>query len=200
MTVIVSFYTPDWEYRSRAEQMMRDCDRLELAHDIRPRQSLKNWNRNTAMKPRFIVEMLETHEHIIWLDCDGALLQRPELCLKQPRYTDFMAVPHQTMSDHPTSPRMWHTGLLAVQRTMFASQFVKNWADICQQQQITDELGFELVARSFPGTIKALPPEYLRIIRSGNPVGDTIYNMGISTSPDKMAMKTRQRARGGDGD
>lgn len=191
--VIVSFYTPEWEYRSRAEHLMRDCDRLGLAHDIVSRPSLNNWNRNTAMKPSFIAEMLEKHEHLIWLDCDGVLLQRPEVCLAQPRYTDLMAVPHQTMSDHPTSPRAWHTGLLAVQRTMLATQFVKNWAEICQYQQITDELGFELVARSFLGIIKALPPEYLRIIKPGAPVGNAIYNMGISTSPDKMAMKARQR-------
>lgn len=198
MTVIVSFYTPEWEYRSRAEQLMRDCDRLELAHDIQPRQSMRSWNRNTAMKPRFIAEMLKKHEHIIWLDCDGTLHQRPELCLTQPRYTDFMAVPHQTMNNHATSPRAWHTGLLAVQRTMFSTQFVDFWASMCEKEQITDELGFELVAQGFPGTIKALPPQYLRIIQWGASVGDTIYNMGISTSPDKMAMKARQRARGGD--
>lgn len=195
MTVIVSFYTPEWEYKSRAEQLMRDCDRLGLAHDIQPRDSLNNWNRNTAMKPRFIAEMLQKHEHLIWLDCDGTLYQRLELCLAQPRYTDFMAVPHQTMSNHTTSPRAWHTGLLAVQRTRFSSDFVKAWAEICSYQQITDELGFELVARTFPGTIKALPPQYLRIIKPGDPVGDAVYNMGISTSPDKMAMKARQHSK-----
>lgn len=196
--VIVSFYTPEWEYRSRAEQLMRDCDRLGLAHDIVGRPSLNNWNRNTAMKPRFIAEMLQKHDHLIWLDCDGALYQRPALCMGQPHHVDFMAVPHQTMSDHPTSPRAWHTGLLAVRRTQLSKQFVDSWADICGYQQITDELGFELVTRSFTGTIHALPPEYLRIIKWGEPVGDAVYNMGISTSPDKMAMKARQRARGGE--
>lgn len=196
MTVIVSFYTPEWEYRSRAEQLMRDCDRMGLAHDIVSRSSLKNWNRNTAMKPQFIAEMLQKHEHVIWLDCDGALYKRPTLCLEQPRFTDFMAVPHQTMSNHPTSPRAWHTGLLAVQRTQLSKQFISSWADICGYQQITDELGFELVTRTFTGVIQALPPEYLRIIKWGEPVGDAVYNMGISTSPDKMAMKARQCGRG----
>ena len=193
--VIVSFYTPEWEYRSRAEQLMRDCDQLGIAHDIRARPSLGNWNRNTAMKPQFIREVLSDHQHVIWLDCDGKLISSPSLCLFQPESVGIAAVPHQTMSNHALSPRAWHTGLISILRRDETQAFVSQWEVTCREQEITDELGFHLVAQQWQGMINPLPASYLRIIRKGRIPANTIYGLGLSESPDKMAMKKRQKAK-----
>lgn len=193
--VVVSFFTPEWEYRSRAMQLMKDCDKLGIPHDIRARPSLGNWNRNTAMKPQFIRETLYTHQHVIWLDCDGKLYQRPEQCLLHQPETPFKAVTHQTMSAHPVTPRQWHTGLLSVQRSPSSLLITEAWVKVCEEQQITDELGFHLVTSVRPGCVTPLPLNYLRICRNGRAPSDTVYGLGISESPDKLAMKKRQRTK-----
>ena len=43
--------------------------------------------------------------------------------------------------------------------------------------------------------INPLPASYLRIIRKGRIPANTIYGLGLSESPDKMAMKKRQKAK-----
>ena len=196
--VIVSFYTPEWQYKSRAEALMRDCDRLGLPHDIRPRASLKNWNRNTAMKPRFIQEVMQDHHHIIWLDCDGRLYQRPELCCDQhPKQVPILAVAHQTMRAHTTTPRNWHTGLLSIRNIPAARLLVERWASSCDENDYTDELAFHMVTKGDEDAVLRLPGRYLQVRQMGSAPGDTVYNLGISEAPDKLAMKERQRARGG---
>lgn len=190
--IIISFYTPEWEYASRAKELIHRCNELGLQHDIQPRQSLNNWNKNTAMKPLHIREALRKHEHVIWLDCDGTLFERPELCLSHPEHINILACKHQSMRHHATTPREWHTGMLSIRHSRMSRMFVDRWIDTCDLQNITDELAFHRVALSFAGSIVELPPHYHRTMMRGVNMTGAVYGMGISQSPDKLAMKARQ--------
>ncbi|QCR38746.1 hypothetical protein [Nissabacter sp. SGAir0207] len=187
--VIVSFYTPEWEYASRAQALIRRCDELGLAYDIQPRASRGNWNKNTAMKATFIQEMLAKHEHIIWVDCDGELRQLPALCLAHDSAAPVLAVPHQTM------PRNWHVCVLSIRRTPVSVRLVDAWAEYVKTCDVTDELAFHGVTTGAPGAVAALPTRYCALPRQGVFPADAVWCLGISASPDKMAMKTRQAGK-----
>lgn len=185
---IISFFTPEWLYSARAHELMSDCDRMGLDHYIMARESLKSWNRNTAMKPAFILEALQQFEHVIWMDCDGKLMQRPTLCLQHPQIapnTDILAVPHQTM------PRDYHVGILSIRRNAKTLAFVEDWANTARNQEITDELAFDISYKKHELTICDLPTEYHRVITKGGDLSDAVWAMGISMSPNKLEMKAR---------
>ena len=193
--VIVSFYTHEWEYASRAEALIHRCNELGLAHDIQPRESCGNWNRNTAMKAQFIMEMMAVHEHIIWLDCDGDLRHIPAICVAHAHDEPVLAVPHQTMSDHSTSPRDWHVCVLSIRRTPKSVEFIGRWCDHLVENDVTDELAFHVIAGDFPGMVHALPERYCALPHNGKFQADAVWCQGISKSPDKLAMKARQAAK-----
>jgi len=193
--VIVSFFTPEWEYASRAQALINRCNELGLAHDIQPRESRGNWNRNTAMKAQYIGQMLEKHEHIIWLDCDGELRHVPAICVAHAHDEPVLAVPHQTMADHPTSPRAWHVCVLSIRRTPESLALVDAWIRRLQHSDATDELAFHETTRSLPGLVHALPERYCALPHNGIFQKDAVWRLGISKSPDKMAMKKRQAGK-----
>ncbi|PLR29255.1 hypothetical protein CYR55_22885 [Chimaeribacter californicus] len=187
--VVVSFFTPEWEYASRAAALIRRCDELGLAHDIQPRESRGNWNKNTAMKAEFIREMLAKHEHIIWMDCDGELRQLPVLCIEHEDPRQVLAVPHQTM------PRNWHVCVLSFRRSLFSTLLVERWVDVVRNQDVTDELAFHWVSGICPKRFTPLPTSYCALPQKGQFQADAVWCLGVSTARDKMAMKARQAAK-----
>lgn len=193
--VIVSFYTPEWEYASRAKALMNRCNELGLAHDIQSRESSGNWNKNTAMKAQFIQEMLAKYEHIIWMDCDGELRHIPAICIAHAHDEPILAVPHQTMACHPESPRAWHVCVISIRRTPQSIELVDRWVASLQRYDITDELAFHDVTAATTGLIHALPERYCALPHNGKFQADAVWCLGISKSPDKMAMKARQAAK-----
>jgi hypothetical protein len=187
---VISFFTPDWQYSARAIELMTDCDRMGIAHHIKPRESRDTWNQNTAMKPAFILEALEQFEHVIWMDCDGKLIQPPALCLEHADQfpdADILAVPHQTM------PRDWHVGILSIRRNPKTLAFVEDWAKTARDRDMTDELAFDQIYKKHDLSIQELPKTYHRVIRKGVDLDGAVWAMGISMSPSKLAMKERNR-------
>ena len=193
--VIVSFFTPEWEYASRAQALIHRCNELGLAHDIQQRESRGNWNRNTAMKAQFIGQMLEKHEHIIWLDCDGELRHVPAICLAHSHDEPVLAVPHQTMAQHPTTPRDWHVCILSIRRTPASLALVDEWNRYLELYDATDELAFHAVTSAAPHQVHPLPTRYCALPHKGKFPADAVWCQGISTAPDKMAMKARQSGK-----
>ncbi|ELY2473136.1 hypothetical protein SMB93_003532 [Cronobacter sakazakii] len=186
LPVIVTFYTPEWEYRSRALALAKQCEEMGLRHDFRPMESTGNWLRNTALKASFINRILQQYEHIIWSDCDGVFMARPTLMLDHAAAEPVMAVPHQVL------PRNWQVSCMSFRRTPESLALVARWAEYASEHEVTDELAFHIVTTEMPGLVAPLPTSYCALPKQGNYPADAVYAVGLSKSPDKMAMKARQ--------
>lgn len=185
--IVVTFYTKDWEYEERAFKLKKQCEDLGLSTDFRERPSSSTWIANTAMKARFIYEMLQEHEHILWLDCDGSLNKMPNSVLNQTK--PIAVTKHSTMADHPTSPRRYATGIMGIKRTPATLKMIEAWMKYAEENGATDELAFEKTV--IPRLVEILPDNYLSIMNVSYD-NSAVYGLGLSTSPDKMAMKDRQ--------
>lgn len=190
--VVISFYTPDWEYQDRALALAKQCDEYGLNHDFRLMNSVGSWIRNTAIKASFIYQMAQEYEHVIWLDCDGTLKQRPSLVLEHPVREPIMCVPHQTL------PRNWHVAAISVRQTPESLALLARWAQFTRVNDVTDELAFHEVTTIMSGLVAPLPTSYCSIPDRGIYAPETVYAVGLSKSPDKMAMKAKiaQREQG----
>lgn len=184
--VIISFYTPEWEYRSRAQNLAKQCEEMGIRYDFRPMESTGNWLRNTALKASFINDILQEYEHIVWFDCDGMFMARPSLVLDHTAAEPVMAVPHQVL------PRNWQVSTISVRRTPESLALMARWAEYTRENDVTDELAFHVVTTEMPGLVAPLPISYCALPNRGVYPEDAVYAAGLSKSPDKMAMKARQ--------
>ncbi|NBF24602.1 hypothetical protein [Enterobacter hormaechei] len=181
--VIISFFTQEWEYRSRALALAKQCDEMGIKNDFRPMESTGSWLRNTALKARFINQMLQEYEHIIWFDCDGMFMQRPDLVLEHAVAEPVMAVPHQGL------PRNWQVSSISVRRTEESLALMARWAEYARDNDVTDELAFHIVTTEMPGLVAPLPTSYCALPKSGVYPEGAVYAAGISQSANKLALK-----------
>jgi hypothetical protein len=88
--LVVSFYTPDWEYPTYAKNLQADCDRLNLDCYIEEKFSLENYVNNCNIKPFFIKECLEKFQRpILWMDVDATINKLPEELLDAKEHYDL---------------------------------------------------------------------------------------------------------------
>ena len=190
---VVSFYTQTWLYPERAASLAQRCEELGLSYDIQERKTTGSWRNNTGMKPAYIREMLDKYEHILWVDCDGELFQRPELCINQPDTVDILACPHRT-----NSARDWHVGILSIRSNKRTKAFVDEWVNIVDKNKkndVTDEFAFIQLMKKYPYVIfQALPDNYHVVMTADKDVSDAVFGLGVSRCGDKQrTYKTRDR-------
>lgn len=187
---IVSFYTPNWLYKERALSLMARCEVLGLEHDIQERPDTGHWRTNTALKPRYIRDMLEKHDHVLWLDCDGELYHRPVLCYDQAEDVDIMACPHRTAP--AGKPRDWHVGIMSLRSNERTKAFVDAWIDQVEKNafhEVTDEFAFIQLMQDYPQVkFEALPDNYhvLMIEKNKEKLKEAVWGLGISRDGDKQ--------------
>lgn len=184
--VVVSFYTPEWEYKSRAMKLIEQCKELGLEYDIQERPSRNDWIANTAMKARYIHDMLKVHDHIMWVDCDGSLNKLPTKIMNQTK--PIAVTRHSTMSLHSTDSRRYATGIIGIKRCPDSIELVWDWMKYSEEHKTTDELAFERVV--YDSLVQVLPSSYLSIMGS-NYDSNAVYGLGLSTAPDKMRRKDK---------
>ena len=183
--VVVSFYTRNWEYEKKARELMAACRALQLSFDIQARPDTGKWRTNTALKPTYIREMLDRHGHILWLDCDGALLRQPVECLNHPEDVDIMACPHRTVAG-----RDWHVGILSIRSNPRTRAFIDGWISQVKrhsEHDTTDEFAFIQLMKQHPEVrIRALSDNYHVVIEPGARMANAVYGLCLSRDEDKL--------------
>lgn len=187
-TIVVSFYTNDWEYPQYAEKLKKDCERVGVSHHIRELKSTGDYIRNTALKPSFILSMLkELKTPILWIDCDGSLLSLP-LLVDEPTDADFRA-----KRTPKTSVRTWHVGTLWINYTEKAIKLLENWVQ--QATTRADDSAFEAAVKHVTDAKgEELPPGYFHILKNLKdtaPPG-TVVAHRLSKSPSKVERRSRR--------
>lgn len=183
--VVVSFYTKTWTYETSARTLMSSCRTLQLPFDIQEVADTGKWRTNTALKPAYIRRMLDRHEHILWLDCDGRLLKAPVECLNHPEDVDIMACPHRTVAG-----RDWHVGVLSIRSNPRTRAFVDAWiAQVSRhiEHDSTDEFAFIQLMKDHPEVrFQALSDNYHVVMQPGTSLTGAVYGLGLSRDPDKL--------------
>ena len=154
--VIVSFYTPDWQYPAHAERLANECKALGLEYRIERRESTGSYLKNTCIKPTYIRECLNMGKPILWIDVDGSIYKRPDFFLEID--AEFAA---RRMGPH--RKRTWHVGTMYFTPTPAVIEFVDEWVRITGE--CSDESALEQTLRSRKWWFRCsdIPPEYFEI-------------------------------------
>jgi hypothetical protein len=172
---------------------MSRCRTLQLSFDIQERQDTGKWRNNTAIKPTFIREMLDKHDHVLWLDCDGTLFQYPAHCVAQEQGADILACPHRT-----NLARDWHVGILSIRSNDRTKAFLDAWiAQVNKniEHEVTDERAFMKLMEDHPQVrFQALPDNYHVVMVRNADLRGAVFGLGISRDADKQnTYKTKDR-------
>jgi hypothetical protein len=192
---VVSFYTRNWIYPEKAQEMIGYCRKLGLAYDIQERGDTGKWRSNTALKPKYIREMLDKYDHILWVDCDSVLFKQPTIAMNQPQNVDIMACPHRVVAG-----RDWHVGIMSFRSNERTKAFVDAWIAQVEKNiahDITDERAFMILMENHPEVqFLALPDNYHRIINlhPKADLRDAVFGLYESTDADKQkTYRTKDR-------
>lgn len=122
--VVVSFYTPDWEYPRYAARLANLCDGHMIPYYIERLEGYNSYLKNTCMKPSFILDTLKRLKRpVLWLDADTAITEQPELTMPD---CDIAAVPF-TVPD--TLGLKYHVSALYFNNTPESLKFLAEWSD-----------------------------------------------------------------------
>jgi hypothetical protein len=82
--IFVNYYTPDNGYKQYADNLRKTLDRLQLDYDVQAIRNRGDWDKNTKVKPEFLLQMMDKYpgRPIVWLDADSVVLSLPEKLLK----------------------------------------------------------------------------------------------------------------------
>lgn len=185
-TLIVSFYTDDWEYPKHADNMANNCKNLGLDYHIEQRPSTRDYIKNTAIKPFFIRDCMKQFQRpVLWLDVDGVLLKNPNL---DHITEDFAACDY---TNKQNLDRDWSVPMLWFNCTPGAVRLVDTWCDYASSG--TDEAAFDRAWKTLKGQVSAyqMPSHYLfsKWRASLTIPDDTVFCNQLSTFEDKMRRK-----------
>jgi len=181
--VLVSFYTPTWEYPAHARRLRNECEVLGVDHHIVEREDVKGWLANTRQKPLVLLEALrELKRPILWTDVDGSLCRRPVGLRKD---VDFMA-----RARPPKQERAWHVDTLYFNTTPRAEELLELWIEHLTDH--SDGLALHQAWQSgrWGGRSAPLPAEYYPGAKA------PVIQYRRSTSPGKRADQRRLKREG----
>ena len=165
MTVITSFYTPDWKYPKFAKQLLSDCEQLGLRHYIVEKESKGDYAKNCNIKPFFIKEMLEKFKKpILWVDVDGSITSVPELL-----YSDEI-LQYDVAANRPAwNANKVHVGSMWFNYTKSAADLVDAWCESVSMGGV-DDGQFNSIWNKYKDSIRfyELPSKYFVILKSLN--------------------------------
>lgn len=167
--LIVSFFTPDWEYEAHSRRLARECDDLGLEHRIERKESRGGYIQNSCIKPFFIRDCLrEEKRPVLWVDVDGSIFKKPVFFLDE--NFDFQA----RKMDPRYRRRIWHVGTMWFNPTPATLSFVDAWCS--RTGDMTDESALDQTwkAKEWGLRTRDVPPEYFHIARDGQHIPKNI--------------------------
>lgn len=194
MTVITSFYTPDWEYPEFARQLSQNCENLNLEYYIVEKQSSGDYVKNCNIKPFFIREMLEKFKKpILWMDVDGSIVSSPNLF-----FTDDILNYDIAANRGRSNSEKIHVGSIWFNYTKAAMSFVDGWCESVSNGGI-DDGQFNSTWKKHKDIIKfyELPSNYFVIITKINsiPPEDSCIVHRLSNSLLKQKQKNKSNKK-----
>lgn len=192
MTIVTSFYTPEWKYPEYATQLSLDCERLGLDYHIVEKKSYDDYRKNCNIKPLFIRETLEKFKKpIFWMDVDGGIITKPDLLFSD----DIMNYDIAANRSVNQADRI-HVGSIWFNYSKRTTKFVNAWCDEIAKGGIDDGI-FNIVWKRFSEELKLfeLPSNYFVLLKiPGEPIPeDACIIHRLSDSLLKSKHKQRRK-------
>jgi len=184
--LIISFYTPDWNYPEFAAKLKSDCERLGLNHHFEKLASTGHYDQNCNLKPAFIRDtIIRVQQPVFWMDIDGTILNFPPI--PPEAYKHDIALNRLPWRANP-----WCVSSMLFNPTQNTKILLNRWisltdkkidhdAFICAVKEIKDLSIFELA------------PEYITFVKKNVPQEACYIVHRVSTSTLKVAYKTRKK-------
>ncbi|HYE63199.1 MAG TPA: hypothetical protein VD997_14485 [Phycisphaerales bacterium] len=133
--LVISYYTPDGNYRAYADKLRASCDRFGIRHMIEELPSRGEWVRNIGLKPRFTLEKLQqTSGPVVWMDADCEIMQKPTL-LEDDRYDlmiyNWYAEPNPGVRFLDPTRLGAASGVFKIGHSRAAVEFMRRWVGLC---------------------------------------------------------------------
>lgn len=199
---IISYYTDDWLYPHYANKLANKCKKLGLNYNIEKMPSSKDWIKNCAVKPMYILNTLEKLKTpVLWVDVDGDIYKRPDWLSKHMDSYDFMA---RARVQPNNLDRIWHVGTMYFNYTRATMDFVKAWVQLHERKgyHFSDDQSIDWLWKSelkFNNLRYAsLPWEYFEILKSHDspPKNNTVVAHRASTGESKKRyMENRKKKK-----
>lgn len=157
--IVISYFTIGTPYEREVDGLRRSCRDLGLEHHIEGVASAGSWERNCAMKARFIREMADRFDRpVLWVDADAVIRQPPVLT----------AGAEMDFAVHKAHGWQFASGTVYFNRTPLARKVLDEWVALCDAQpevwdQIHLDTAWERVAARHPLRTQWLPQTYTKI-------------------------------------
>ena len=136
--LIISFYTPDWEYPDHASRLKKECEELNLENHIIEIPSFKDYPKNCNIKPKFILDcFLKFKRSVLWIDVDNSIIKLPEEMINNDHY-DIIGVSKQNIE-------LIYVNCLYFNYTEVSKNFLKQWIEV--SENFIDDGAFQLVSK-----------------------------------------------------
>jgi len=166
--IIVSYATKDTPYEDVLDKyLLASVRKLSLPYYVDIVPDLGDWYKNTAFKPRFIMDCLRKFkEDIVFLDADATVEQYPQLFHDIPEeydmalhYLDWKAWYHQ-----PSIIFEALSGTLYLRNNNRIADMVTKWAESARASQEWEQKALAKVLKENPEVIVySLPLDYCYI-------------------------------------
>ncbi|MDF1809332.1 MAG: class I SAM-dependent methyltransferase [Phycisphaerales bacterium] len=157
--LIISYFTLDTPYEEEVKRLRASCEKLGIDHVIEGRASAGSWERNCAMKARFVKECSDRFTRpVLWVDADATLASAPNL------------LGGAEMDFAVSKARGWqfNSATAYFNRTENGQRVLDAWVEECERapdvwDQIHLDTAWERVAARHPLRTMWLPPSYAKI-------------------------------------
>ncbi len=172
---IICFATVDTPYVSILErQLEKSCKNFKLKTYFATVPNLHNWYRNTAYKPKFILDALNNLKRdVVWIDADATIEKYPILFDIIPKEYDIAL--------HNLSWRKWYGHDSDTKELLTGTMYFRNRQvvkDLCQEwydksnadvtSNIWEQKILQNIIGKYPIKIYELPIEYIYITTRPN--------------------------------
>lgn len=165
--IVIGFYTADTPYEKEIKQLVRSCQAFGIHCHTESYTSRGSWVRNAAIKPEFILKMMESHpdKNIVYLDADARIKKYPKLF-------DTLDA---DIAIHFRNGKELLSGTIFIGAK--AKSLIQAWAEAQQKQIDTwDQKVLAEVLKTWrkPIRIVRLPPTYCQIFDTMRNAGDPV--------------------------
>lgn len=157
--MIVSYYTLDTQYEEEVKNLRRSCQSLGVEFYIEGLPSRGSWERNCAMKARFVKECSDKFTRpVLWVDADAILRQAPLL----------LGGAEMDFAVSKANGWQFNSATAYFNRTENGQRILDAWVEECERapdvwDQIHLDTAWERVAARHALRTMWLPPSYAKI-------------------------------------
>lgn len=128
--LVISYYTVNTAYQLEVLGLIASCEEHGVEIDVVPVPSLGSWERNCAMKPRFIRDKLLEHQRpVFWIDADALFRKPPQFSFLLEHDVSVLEI-----MECPDRRLRYRASSFFVNYTEEGIRFANDWVEYCQDK------------------------------------------------------------------